>query len=181
MAERRRDIPRELARAVKVEAGHRCAVPTCRQTSGLEIHHIVNYSIAQVHEFDNLILLCAICHARATKGEIDRKAMKAYKANLRTINGRYGDLERRVLDHFVRHPDAESITLDRSHELLVSFLVEDGLLEQVPGFAKGAVWIPTHDGDQPLDGDTLLGPTKWRLTEDGKTVVSTLRSNSHLN
>lgn len=48
-------IPRDVARAVKIEAGHRCAVPTCRQTSGLEVHHIVGYAKVKKHEIDNLM------------------------------------------------------------------------------------------------------------------------------
>src|SRR5690242_15797603 len=33
-------IPRALQRQVLVEAGHRCSIPTCRQTP-VEIHHII--------------------------------------------------------------------------------------------------------------------------------------------
>lgn len=168
-------IPRPLRRAVLVEAGHRCAVPTCRQTSGLEVHHIDNWAKVQVHELENLILLCAVCHSRATKGEIDRLSMRAYKQNLLTISGRYGDLERRVLDYFVRHPSAETIVLDRSHELLLMYLVEDGLLSAA-GPSNGAIWFSEHDHDEPAPGDILLGPMEWRLTDEGKAIVSILRS-----
>lgn len=159
-----------------VEAGHRCAVPTCRQTSGLEVHHIVDYARVKKHEFDNLILLCAICHARATKGEIDRKAIRAYKANLRILNGRYGDLERRVLDHFVRDPDATTITIDRSHALLLAYLIEDGLLEEA-GWDEGAIWVQVEPGgEDPRPGDVLMGPIKWQLTQEGGAAVEALRS-----
>ena len=163
---------------MEVEAGHRCAVTTCRATSGLEIHHIVPWAKVKAHEFDNLILLCGICHARATKGEIDRKAVRAYKANLGILSGRYGDLERRVLDHFVRGDVGDTIVIDKSHEILLSYLLEDGLLKEV-GPARGALWLQERDGDSalgPRDGDILLGPIGWRLTERGMDVVTSLRA-----
>src|SRR4051794_20813860 len=83
-----------------VEAGHRCAIPTCRMTSGLEVHHIVDWAKVKEHTFDNLICLCAVCHHRATIGEIDRLAMLQYKANLGVLSNRYGDFERRILEMF---------------------------------------------------------------------------------
>ncbi|MFF3229124.1 HNH endonuclease [Nocardia suismassiliense] len=74
-------IPNELRRAVLVEAGHRCAIPTCRQYP-VEVDHIVDWAKTRRHDFDNLIALCPTCHARKTKGEIDTLAMKQYKLNL---------------------------------------------------------------------------------------------------
>lgn len=134
------------------------------------------------HTFDNLLLLCAVCHARATKGEIDRQAMHAYKANLRLLSGRYSDLERRVLDHFVRHPNAETIPIDRSHQILLEYLIEDGLLE-LGGPAEGAVWMDTDNRgavDGPSPNDIVLGPAEWRLTDAGRDVVERLLSGSVL-
>lgn len=45
--------------------------------------------------------LCPTCHTRYDKGEIDRPAMRQYKANLSVVNSRYGDVEKRVLDRQV--------------------------------------------------------------------------------
>ncbi len=88
----RPDIPRPLRRDVLIEAGFRCAMPHCRETT-VQIHHIVNWAQVHEHTFDNLIALCANCHARVTSGEIDRTAVKRIKANLSVLNHRYGDLE----------------------------------------------------------------------------------------
>lgn len=143
MAADRPAIPRQLARDVKVEAGHRCAIPTCRATSGLEIHHIDDFSRVREHKFENLIYLCAVCHARCTSGEIDRKAMRQYKANLAVLNNRYGELERRVLEAFRAHPTAE-IPLPGGMEILLMYLLGDGLIVEVP---RGGVFIsgkPAH-------------------------------------
>lgn len=90
-------IPIELQRAVKTEAGHRCAIPTCRQYP-VEIHHITPYSKVKRHEFTNLIALCPTCHARCTNGEIDIKSVKIYKTNLGIIGSRYTQLEITLLE-----------------------------------------------------------------------------------
>jgi hypothetical protein len=82
-----------------MEAGYRCAIPTCRQHP-VQIAHIVPWSKVRVHEYTNLIALCGVCHARFDRGEIDRKAMLQYKANLGIVNARYGEYERRLLEFY---------------------------------------------------------------------------------
>lgn len=79
-------IPSEIKRDVLVEAGHRCAIPTCRYTQ-VELHHIIPWEICKRHDFDNLIALCPNCHRRADVGEIDRKALRIYKARLSATIG----------------------------------------------------------------------------------------------
>lgn len=176
-----RNIPAALDRAVRVEAGHRCAIPTCRQTSGLEVHHIKDWATERCHEFDNLILLCAVCHRRASPGgDIDRKAVLAYKANLGLLTSRYGDLERRVLEHFVKDPAAGEILLDKSHALLLAYLVQDGILAYA-GTGPMTIWYDPDDGQhpQPLDGldnPHVIGPLRWSLTDAGRDLVEQLRA-----
>ncbi|MFC7246971.1 HNH endonuclease signature motif containing protein [Catellatospora aurea] len=106
MAQGRPDIPVPLQREVLVEAGHRCAIPTCR-THPVEIAHIVPWAKVRVHEMVNLIALCPTCHTRYDRGEIDRKAMQKYKQNLSMINSLYSSLERRVLEHFAIRRDIQ--------------------------------------------------------------------------
>jgi len=74
------DIPADIKRRIKVEAGFRCSVWRCGGTSGLESHHIDGDP--SNHDPANLLLLCAVCHDRATKGEIDRKACEMIKRDL---------------------------------------------------------------------------------------------------
>jgi hypothetical protein len=81
----RPSIPAEIKRRVLVEAGHRCAIPTCRQQT-TEIAHIVSWEKVQKHEFENLIALCPNCHTRYDRGEIDRPAMLRYKEQLAELN-----------------------------------------------------------------------------------------------
>jgi hypothetical protein len=74
-------IPSELERRVLVEAGHRCAIPTCRNTP-VDLAHIEPWAKVREHRFENLITLCPTCHRRYDRGEIDRLSMLAYKEQL---------------------------------------------------------------------------------------------------
>jgi hypothetical protein len=120
-------IPRPLEREVLIEAGHRCAIPTCHQTP-IEIAHIVPWEQVKEHIFDNLIALCPTCHTRYDKGEIDRKSMLRYKANLSVLNGRYSDLEQRVLRLFGENKNASQIWLPGGFDILLMNLLKDGFL-----------------------------------------------------
>lgn len=171
--EPQRHVPEPLRRRVLVEAGHRCAVPTCRGTSALEIHHIVDWAKVKEHRFENLICLCAVCHHRATIGEIDRLAMLQYKANLGVVNGRYGDFERRVLEYFSLASEEPStlliLTLPGGRDLDLWYLLRDGLLQKIP-----------QDEMLRLSGGGLViagTPARegYRLTEAGVEFVTRLR------
>jgi hypothetical protein len=79
-------IPVELKRKVLVEAGHRCAIHTCRHPT-VDIHHIVPWDQCHEHSYNNLIALCPNCHRRATMGEIDRISLRIYKAQVSASSG----------------------------------------------------------------------------------------------
>jgi hypothetical protein len=84
--------------------------------------------------FENLIALCPTCHTRYDKGEIDRPAMRQYKANLSVLNHRYGDLERRVLEAFAEAGEAglgSAIVLPGGMTILLRYLVQDGLIRKL--------------------------------------------------
>lgn len=74
-------ISADLRRQVLLEAGHRCAIHTCRHVD-VDVHHIVPWAQLPEHRFENLIALCPNCHRRAEKGDIDRKSLRLYKARL---------------------------------------------------------------------------------------------------
>jgi hypothetical protein len=120
-------IPRELEREVLLEAGHRCAIPTCRQPT-TEVAHIIPYSKVKKHSFDNLLALCPNCHTRHHKGEIDRKSLQQYKANLSILNSRYGDFEQRILKFFADQPDSNQIKLPGGNLIFLWYLLQDGYL-----------------------------------------------------
>lgn len=113
-----------------MEAGHRCAIPTCRGTSALELHHIVEHSKGGPDTEDNLIVLCAVCHARVTKGEIDTKAVRQYKANLGVLNSRYGDYERGILELFATS-GGNAVDLPAGRDVDLWYLMKDGILTKI--------------------------------------------------
>jgi HNH endonuclease len=153
----RPDIPASLARAVLVETGHRCAIPTCRQTP-VELAHIVAWEKAREHTFDNLIALCPTCHTRYDRKEIDRQSMLQYKANLSVLNGRYGELEQRVMRLFASAPEVDHIQLPGGYDLLLLYLLQDGLLIDVP--QQTGMWLL----GQPLQ-------KMYRLTPKGRSFI----------
>jgi cytochrome c553 len=152
MAEGRPSIPAELRRRVLVEAGHRCAIPTCRQHP-VDIEHIDDWARVKKHEFENLIALCPTCHRRKGNGanQIDRKSLRQYKANLAVLNSRYGDIERRLIELYAGLLQQQSRTaseplyfrLGVGTALQVMYLVQDGYLVRVP-------WDGVKIGDVPL-------------------------------
>ncbi len=154
-------IPRQLERDVLVEAGHRCAIPTCKQTP-VEIAHIIPWETVREHTFNNLIALCPNCHDRYDKKhEIDRNAMRQYKANLSVINQRYGDLEKRVLEYFAEHPNEDYIWLPSSLEILLWYLLKDGLL--VDAIGRGfSIHISIRD---------TYSQKRYNLTTKGREVI----------
>ena len=70
-------IPREVARAVLIEAGHRCAV--CGAPCPLERAHIVPWSRRKSHREEDLICLCANCHQRADIERCGENTLREYK------------------------------------------------------------------------------------------------------
>jgi len=130
-------VPAEVKRAVLVEAGHRCAIPTCRATT-TEIAHIVPWAETQDNSFENLIALCPNCHTRFDqKKEIDRIAVKMYKHNLGILNYRYGEFERRLFEVLSKSGERVFV-LGAAGDLLVANAVKDGFFEdkhiEGPGF-----------------------------------------------
>ena len=136
MPEGRPAIPTSLKRRVLIEAGHRCAIPTCR-TVPVELAHIQPWAEAQEHTFENLIALCPTCHSRYDNGDIDRISMKTYKANLGIVSGRYGEIERRILDSIAESGGTVTqFRLPGGWDLHLMYLIKDGLIAKVPPGAQ---------------------------------------------
>jgi HNH endonuclease len=130
----RDSIPAAIERAVLVEAGHRCAIPTCRATT-TEIAHIVPWAKSQDNSFENLIALCPNCHTRFDqKKEIDLLAVRMYKRNLGILNNRYGEFERRLFEILAKTGERVFV-LGAAGDLLVANAVKNELFEdkQVEG------------------------------------------------
>jgi hypothetical protein len=94
-------------------------------------------------------------------GEIDRKAMLQYKANLGILTSRYGEIERRVLKWFGDNPTERLLELDGGgYDLFLMYLLQDGLLvEEVEQLPRGV---------------SYLGPgiRRFALTDMGRAFVN---------
>ncbi|MBT5533998.1 HNH endonuclease [Candidatus Poribacteria bacterium] len=164
MAARQR-IPASIHRAVLVEAGHRCAIPTCRSYP-VDVHHIQAQEDGGEDSFENLIALCTACHARVHRTkEIDPRAARQYKANLAVTNGRYSELERRVLEFFVLNAGETEVVLSGALVPVLFFLLREEIVQAIRGPVGGA--------QITMQGvDNLV---TFRLTEKGVGVIGALR------
>jgi hypothetical protein len=117
-------VPMGRKRMVLAEAGHRCAIPTCRHPT-TEIAHIVPESEDHDDSFENLIALCPDCQQK-----IDRQAIRMYKRNLGILNSRYSDFERRVFDQ-IAETGRRSFVVEPGLEIPLLHAVNDGLLKRV--------------------------------------------------
>ena len=159
-----RPIPAKLKRRVLCEAGHRCAIHTCRQIN-VHIHHIIPWSKCKEHKYENLIALCPNCHTLADRGDIDRKSLRIYKANLRYAHDRFSQLEIDLLFRLYKIPENENDTgIPWSSYLLLLF---NRILE--------AEYIEVRQSPEPvvLSGG-VPSPVLILLTEEGREYIDSL-------
>lgn len=157
-------IPTELKRRLLVEAGHRCAIPTCRAFT-TEFAHIEPWTTVQDHSYENLIVLCPNCHTRFDKGEMDKKSMFMYKDNLRYVIEKYSKFELDILLELSRLPSDQSMPY-----LSIYFLLIKGILEE--GFVK----ILQQPGTVAFFG-VKMNPDFLVITEDGRRFVRDFSTN----
>jgi hypothetical protein len=128
MPDARPPIPADLRRRVLVEAGHRCAIPTCRYIE-VDIHHIIPWERCQKHEYENLIALCPNCHRRADREEIDRKALRIYKASLRFTHDKFSQFEVDTLFEAYKVDMTCALPFPPALRLLVKRLLDAGYIQ----------------------------------------------------
>lgn len=170
---KREHIPNELQRQLMLEVGFRC--PICSATEPLEFEHIEDYAEVKKHEFSNMIVLCASCHGRKRKGsnprDINRASLRKLKNNLMMLNGRYSDLERRIIDEFKlllrAYPDRiPAVLVHHTMRLLVTYLERDRIVTMQ--LKSGGV--ASNQGGIMITNDQLL----LTLTAEGRLFVETL-------
>lgn len=74
---KRPSIPAKVRRQVLFESGNRCAV--CGVPLPLELAHIIPFCVSQDHAAENLICLCANCHALADHERWGERLLRLYK------------------------------------------------------------------------------------------------------
>ncbi len=134
-----------------VESGHRCSIPTCRTATPIEIAHIVPWAESKDHSAENLIVLCANCHALQEREHISRNALQQYKNNLNVLNNRYNDFERRVFEHII---DRKLILLGPGADIQLSNAIKDGILLIID--------VKLSHGKTKVSVDTGVGQFKFK-------------------
>jgi hypothetical protein len=155
-----RAAPRSPSR-VLVEAGHRCAIPTCRYIE-VDVHHIIPWETCLKHEYENLIALCPNCHRRADRGNIDRKSLRTYKANLRYAHDKFSQLEIDMLFEVYRLPPGHGVPWPAYLILLLKRLFDAAYVAIVS--AGGGVSL----GTMQLTPDILV------ITDKGRKFIDSL-------
>jgi hypothetical protein len=170
--EEARYIPADIKRAVLVEAGHACAIPTC-QFPATEFAHIVPYAQMKRHEVSNIIALCPNHHTLFDqKKAIDRKAMKMYKLNLQFLNQRYTKYELRLLSVLAEKPSVVA-----SGEIEAMGLLRDGLVENSQTFESHSILSQDTATGSLQRHDQVLS-FEARLTDKGREFISTWKSDT---
>jgi hypothetical protein len=144
-------IPTEIRRRVLVEAGHRCAIPTCRYID-VDVHHIIPWAKCRLHEYENLIALCPNCHRRADTKEIDRKSLRLYKYNLRFAHDKYSQLEMDILFELAKKEGA--ISWPSFNMILLKRICDSGFLDvmPMPGLSTEVFGLPIRAMVLSLNG-----------------------------
>ena len=173
-------IPQETKDAVLVEAGHRCGIPTCRVASPIEIAHIVPWAKSQDHSADNLIVLCANCHALQEKGHISRNCLRQYKRNLKVLNSRYNDFEKRIFEHIF---DRKIILLGPGADIQISNAIKDGILfifEVDLPLGSTQLSVNTNMGRLKFKGPPFRNQFLVGISPYGEAFVQALRNGNSI-
>jgi len=170
--EKRPAIPAELRRRVLMEAGHRCAIPTCRHID-VDVHHIVPWEQRKKHEYGNLIALCPNCHKRASQRKIDRKSLRKYKANLRFAVEKYSQFEIDVLFELVRAKSNKGLPFPTYLSLLIKRLLDSEFIRIIEPGGVGASLAGFYDANGE-ECHIKLTPDLLVITDKGREFVKSL-------
>ena len=166
----RKALPQSVRQLVLLEAGYKCANPVCRSVLTLEIHHIVWVKDDGSNKPENLLALCANCHALHTKGHTPDSAIRTWKAMLIALNTVYhgaADLLL-VLAEEERRICAENNATNKAPRFRFS---GDGLPALAGLISSGLVVISArYSGAGSWGGGTPSFEVK--LTEKGNALVA---------
>lgn len=126
MADRKKP-PQDVQLKVLIEAGYRCAVPTCRNILAIDIHHIVEVAKGGRNEPSNLIALCPMCHALYHRGTYSKEAIYAWKSILVALGVAF-DRDAIDLLLFLTKPAAKDLVVDGNGVLRFARLIAADLV-----------------------------------------------------
>jgi HNH endonuclease len=124
----RRRISETLKRKLLLEAGYRCANPTCRNMVILDTHHLDRISKGGGDSEANLIALCPMCHALHHRSQIPEDHVRTWKTMLVQLNeARLAHAIDRIL--FLSSDANETMFVTGDGVLICSDLIVAGLVE----------------------------------------------------
>lgn len=169
----RPSIPTDVQRKLMVECGHRCCV--CGEHVSLEKAHIVPWSVTKDHSFENLLVLCSLCHTRSHDEDWDEKTLKDYKqlpwvARYKGVPADFGPKQLLTLKLDTTKEDFEkdkervlvaiAAVIDASPKDVLTVSVKQGsILLTVALPADGAGRL-LHSAEAQSELQVLLGPIK---------------------
>ena len=169
----------ETTRAVVLlEAGYKCANPTCRHILTLELHHIVWVKDGGQNEPENLLALCPNCHSLHTYGHIPAQAIQTWKSLLLALNtANYGtaDLLLVLAADEARLNDAP----DPAKAALPFRFSGDGLPALAGLLTSGIIEISRRFSGANAWGSSMPS-FEVRLTEKGKNLVAAWQAGTAL-
>jgi hypothetical protein len=111
--------------------------------------HIEPWAKVKEHSFENLILLCAVCHIRFDRGEIPVASVRQYKANLGLLSHRYTQMELRLLSAFAGKDSGTMIHLPLIPSSSFRYALKDWYPRPVMGELRQ--WVPTaRTSERPM-------------------------------
>jgi len=160
-------IPAELKRQVRQRCGFGCVI------CGSPIHefdHIEDYASVREHSFENLVLLCPMCHRKKTKGLITKEFVRA---SIKNVNTR----SRTSPDEILPQP----YTLEIGSNIIKTFLgyafliVGFGILEIVfKGMPLINATILDNNGEKAIEikeNNYTLCANTWDIEYVGATLT----------
>jgi HNH endonuclease len=150
-------VPHEVAVAVLVESGYRCAVPTCRTILAIDPQHIIEISEGSGYAANNLLALCPTCHALYHSGVIRRDSLYTWKSVLVSMIQAF---DVATADHllFLNRPEAKSLRVSGDGVLQFSRLISAGLATFGVAMQNGPLilyWVTlTNKGKSLVDAWT---------------------------
>lgn len=171
--EQSRYIPADVRRAVLLEAGHACAIPTC-QFPATEFAHIEPFAKVKKHEVGNIIALCPNHHHLFDqKKQIDIKSIKAYKTKLQFLNHRYTKFELRLLALL-----AEKAYVLAGGEIQTMGLLRDGLIVNAKTFESQSIDVTDDTTGQKIFHEEFVVNFAAKLTPKGKEFIDAWKSST---
>jgi hypothetical protein len=152
---KRQSIPADVRREVLIEAGYRCAVPTCRTILVIDLHHLVPVARGGGNTAGNLLALCPNCHALHHRGEVPAEAIRVWKGMLVSLNEGIGREAKELL-----------LLLALPWDQRPRCFTSDGVIRFAALIVAGLVKVTS-----PPRPDPLLVPYSVDLTEKGAAVA----------